>query len=407
MYKPYAKVKSTKVRNSLVKIARLCLQLDRIFAALFVHILQARGRDEVSEHLGQIRRESRGKNTKDSLSESCGSKVYLGDLGHFCEALHEHHETKGTLSAERKATGVPEFNVTHGTKDTFLQYLQDGLEVPYWKMMLDFFSAFRANETTLGSDAVALAITSMRAEVYKARLQLDAALTTVTKSEDIGDIVQGIEKRITILSSFTDRLVADPDGEEEDDEPTENTGSQLVRRSTARIREKQACTTASEQDQGKLNASPETKGSSLRKPGARAQTQINSVLAALSLVAIVAGMVPFVEGFCIARDSSELGTKQDADYWLNISNGLMVILSNFAMVLPLWKSSWAFKTHIITALWVVSGIACAIASVAIYVDYNTAWSSLLAFFATIAGFGATLSITMTEANSDAESKKDK
>jgi hypothetical protein len=48
-------------------------------------------------------------------------------------------------------------------------------------------------------------------------------------------------------------------------------------------------------------------------------------------------------------------------------------------------------------MWFALGILCAIASVAIYPFCNTGWSSLLSFFATIAGFGATLSVAMTVA----------
>lgn len=365
----------------------------------------------MSELLEKIRCQILEKSKRDSSPDGQPKKAFLGDLGHFCDATTEYRRTHDGSARTGMADRAPRFHVTHGTKDTLLQYLQDGLEVPYWKMMLEFFSTFRVNETTLGSDAVALAIISIRSEVYKARRQLDATVMASTKSEDIDGLTRGIDKRIAVLSSFTDSLVNDTD---EEDEPTEAIEPQLVRRSTARIREEEASTTASEQDQGKSDTSPEAQTPTLRKPTAPASTQLNSILAALSLVAIIAGMVPFVEGFRIARDSSELGKKQDADYWFNICSGLTVIFSNIAMVLPLWKGSWAIKTHIITALWVITSVACAVASMAIYVDQNTAWSSLLAFFATVAGFGATLSITMTEEKagleemgSDSESKKDR
>lgn len=413
-YKPYAKVKNAKVRSSLIRIARVCQRLDRLFAALFVHLLQAQGCEQVRELLQAIRCEIFDKYTGSSSSEGRPRDPYLGDLGHFCEATLDHRRAQQDGAAKETANPAPRFHVTHGTKDTLIQYLQDGFEVPYWKMMLDFFSAFRANESTLGSDAVALALISMRSEVYKARRHLKDTVNAFSQSEDIGDITRGIDKRIGVLSSFTDDLVTDTD-EEKDDEPTEITGSHLVRRQTTRTRDERCPATAPEQDQGKPNKTPEAQSSQPQKPAAPAPSYLNSILTTLSIMAILAGMVPFVEGFRISRSSPELGTKQDADYWMTISSGLTVIFSNFAMVLPLWKGSWTIKIHLITAFWIFIGVACAITSMAIYEGYNTAWSSLLAFFATVAGFAATLSIAMTEEEAggeeekgrDGESKKDR
>lgn len=63
------------------------------------------------------------------------------------------------------------------------------------------------------------------------------------------------------------------------------------------------------------------------------------------------------------------------------------------MVIPLVKGSWLSTPYIVTWMWFAVGLGCAVMSIVIYPLCNPGWSSLLAFCATIAGFGATLSIT--------------
>jgi CDP-diglyceride synthetase len=106
-------------------------------------------------------------------------------------------------------------------------------------------------------------------------------------------------------------------------------------------------------------------------------------------------IVPFVLGY---TRSNEKGTVQDADFWYNISSNIFTIMTNLVMIIQLTHGSRSSKNHLVTWMWFALGILCAIASVAIYPLCNTAWSSLLSFFATIAGFGATLSVAMTVAN---------
>lgn len=105
--------------------------------------------------------------------------------------------------------------------------------------------------------------------------------------------------------------------------------------------------------------------------------------------------IPFVLGF---KRSNERGTTEDADFWYNISSNVFAIMANLVMIVQLTLGSPSMRTHASTWLWFALGILCATASVAIYPFCNTAWSSLLSFFATIAGFGATLSVAMTVDN---------
>lgn len=113
------------------------------------------------------------------------------------------------------------------------------------------------------------------------------------------------------------------------------------------------------------------------------------------MITMIGAFVPFVKGFAISSASTELGTKGDSDYWYNISNSVTAIMGNFVMVLPLLRGSWFSAPHVIMWIWFAAGLAFASLSIVTYPLCNTGWSSLLAFFATIAGFGATLSITVT------------
>ena len=129
---------------------------------------------------------------------------------------------------------------------------------------------------------------------------------------------------------------------------------------------------------------------------------------------MILAFVPFAIGFAISWSSNEAGTKGDADYWYTISGSMTAIMGNIVMVVLLIRGSWISTPHVIMWLWFTAGIVFASVSIAIYPLCNTGWSSLLAFFATLSGFGATLSITMAvgrspinEMPADGKPKKEK
>jgi hypothetical protein len=64
------------------------------------------------------------------------------------------------------------FQVSHGADEYLLAYLQNGFEVPYWRIMLDTFFTFRANRTTMGTDMLSLALHHMSSEGRVMRRQL-------------------------------------------------------------------------------------------------------------------------------------------------------------------------------------------------------------------------------------------
>jgi CDP-diglyceride synthetase len=119
------------------------------------------------------------------------------------------------------------------------------------------------------------------------------------------------------------------------------------------------------------------------------------LLVTLVLLTLIAAIVPLTLGF---KASNETGTTSDADFWYNISSSIFTIMANFAMIIQLTQGSRLSKQYMYVWIWFSVGVLCAVVSVTIYPFCNTAWSSLLSFFATVSGFGATLSVAMTVAN---------
>ena len=119
------------------------------------------------------------------------------------------------------------------------------------------------------------------------------------------------------------------------------------------------------------------------------------LLVTLVLLTLIAAIVPLALGF---KASNETGKTSDADFWYNISSSIFTIMANFAMIIQLTQGSRLSKQYMYVWIWFSVGVLCAVVSVTIYPFCNTAWSSLLSFFATVSGFGATLSVAMTVAN---------
>lgn len=111
----------------------------------------------------------------------------------------------------------------------------------------------------------------------------------------------------------------------------------------------------------------------------------------LVLLTLIAATVPFALGF---KASDEVGSVSDADFWFNASSSIFTIMTNFVMIVQLAGGSRFSAQYAHTWIWFSVGVLCAIVSVAIYPFCNTGWSSLLSFSATVAGFGATLSVAL-------------
>lgn len=181
------------------------MRLDRLFAALFFHIVSSHGdcpQCGLADLLGHLREEIQKRQPKEQ-------PVSVGDLGNHCEALLDYH-LRAARIPRRGSDRPPEYIVTHGNIETLLEYLQNGLEIPYWKIMLEIFSAFQANESTLASEMLSLKIHHMRSEACEIRRKLQDAIDDLTPGgEDVAAILTGVDKRISVLRSFVDDSVSD------------------------------------------------------------------------------------------------------------------------------------------------------------------------------------------------------
>jgi hypothetical protein len=368
----------------------LFTDLDEFFAAMFVHIIMASDISSLREDLEDIRHEISTRQTTDSCDGDDQDTIYLGDLGHHCENLLEHHRQARRDSKDTRSP--PEFTSTHSDEQSWLDYLEDGFEIPYWKMMLDAFSTSQLNKPTLGGKVISTALISMRADILNLRYKLKETLDTTPDGESLEGIVSVVDKRINILRSFTDRVVYDR-GLSADNVYT----SLLLMAPSATGKSGDSGAVAADEGTGPMDQTAQVKHS-IRAPDTNLTTFLQPsasdplLLVTLVLLTLIGATVPFAQGF---KASTSAGTTSDADFWLNISSSIFTIMANFVMIIQLTHGSRFSKQYIYVWIWFFIGILCAGVSVAIYPFFNTAWSSLLSFFATIAGFGATLSVTMT------------
>lgn len=207
VYKTYTPVTDVEIRSCLEQIARLFTDLDEFFAGMFVHVMLSSNTSKLNNDLARIRREITSRQATDSAQGDSQGSIYLGDLGHYCEALlKQNRQTKHQSDA---TTSLPEFRPTHSDQQSWIDYLEDGFEIPYWKLMLNAFSTSRLRKSTLGGKAIARALISMRSEIIDLRSTLQKVLDRVSEHEDIEAILIVIDKRITILQGFTDGVALD------------------------------------------------------------------------------------------------------------------------------------------------------------------------------------------------------
>lgn len=223
VYTSYARVQTSRVRQCLVQMASRFRQLDKLFAAMFVHVIESRDHGDLVDLLLRIRLEiAKYQPNGSSTAGSDADDTYLGDLGHHFEDLLFNQIEKLTPQRQGKENRLTSFRVTSGTMESLFQYLQDGLEIPYWEIIIDAFSTALANENTLDSAMASLQLMTARKEVRGLRGELQRVLAQMsTADENIDAILTGIDKRIGVLDNFTDNRVLDPrDSPDDDAEPS-------------------------------------------------------------------------------------------------------------------------------------------------------------------------------------------
>ena len=374
---PYAVVKNNRVKRKLLEIAERFQFLDRGFAEYFQEIVPSFDHDHVQKLLKDARKSIAMKQSQDTADTDADTSdsVVLGELSHFCEDVARGWEQNGPK---------PQFAPHNRNKD-ILYYLQDAYEAPYWDLMMTLFSKWRVNSRSLSGDVVVHALNSIKLDIKekKARLGDEMRALSESEKEEIAPILRGIDARLEILGSIWDN----------------NTSS-------FEIDDMLTCMFESKAEPSDISSREQLPSTLPTHPQnvsvlcsinhlAFANTAIKETiwLVALSLVCFMIATIPLMRGFAISAQENSIGTTQDADFYYLIQGSVMTVLGNFLMVIPLLKESWFSPAYIwMWTFMLMSLLMCGV-SVGLYLVVQTGWSSMVAFFASVAGTSAVLIVT--------------
>jgi hypothetical protein len=122
---------------------------------------------------------------------------------------------------------------------------------------------------------------------------------------------------------------------------------------------------------------------------------MNVILTALIILFFIGAVVPGYQGFAISMRTAGAGSTEDADFWYIIQSSIMAILGNLMIVAPLLRKPWF--SGIYSTMWIFFGLGCAFNALAIinYPFLNAGWSSMFAFFGSVASTASVLIITQS------------
>ncbi|USP78940.1 hypothetical protein yc1106_06214 [Curvularia clavata] len=366
-FAPYDAVKDQKIRSRLLQIALITQFLDRCFANYF----RAAVLPLAKEHVDKLLDDSRKTIAKMQNKQGDPESADIGDLGRFCEQ---------SACAKWHDSWDPNFTTTQRRDHEVLHYLQDALEIPYWEFMADIFLVCNVNSSTLIGEVVLRVLYSAKLDLLDGRRRLrdELALLQGDDAEDIIRITDGIDARITVLESIWDNASSNPDG----------THQWLV--------------SLLERPLLSPSVTPEKSSISLQDGKTSRQktymsSQETATLMALILVFIVAAIIPGYKAFAISMQENAVGSIHDADFWSLIQSSIMAVMGNIIMVVPLLKKSWLSPTYGLMWAFFALGLVFAVISVVLYPLLNPGWSSMVAFFGSIASVASVLIATQATA----------
>jgi len=121
------------------------------------------------------------------------------------------------------------------------------------------------------------------------------------------------------------------------------------------------------------------------------------VFIALILVFLIAAIIPGYKAFALSMQDAAVGSTGDADFWYLIQSSIMAVMGNIIMVVPLLKKSWFSPAYGLMWAFFALGLVFAVISVILYPLVNPGWSSMVAFFASIASAASVLIMTQATA----------
>ena len=184
-------ITSSTAQKRLVDIAKKFSSIDRGFATYF-SIARKPDLESLRRRFQSIRR---------SLEQQSSKSRYIGDLGKFCEKVLK----------EPGLVGV-DFQSSNLDVDNFMQYLQDGLELPYWGFFLRAFINWRNRDPkNVLADCVLRALNDARTHC---RRQLEMLRVDIVGSQDeksVQIIAESVENRLRLLDRYLRPYIEHPD----------------------------------------------------------------------------------------------------------------------------------------------------------------------------------------------------
>ena len=195
-------VKSRAAKQHLIYLAGRFNFLDRGFAEYFQTVVPSFDQDYVQQRLNDIRQMITKSQNLNTSGDDEPETIYLGDLGEFCEEVSQAWNHAPSFGQPER----PTFSVTHRRDQEIFEYVQDAFEVPYWELMLDLFSQWRANSKSLSGDIVLKVLDSLEREIRTARRQLINDLDAQSKDslESLAPMLAGIDARLAVLGTVCD-----------------------------------------------------------------------------------------------------------------------------------------------------------------------------------------------------------
>ncbi|KAL1874447.1 hypothetical protein Daus18300_003465 [Diaporthe australafricana] len=363
-YAPLVRISNGATTQKLVEIAQEISFLDEIFAECFRALEEAINHDVVQEHLLRIRNDLVRRQRKDSGPKD-SQAGYIGCLGEFCENVLASWKVPASI----RRTDSYKSGLKSG-KDC-VDYLQDTLEIPYWRLVIDLFLGWReSNKSNMLGTTIIHTLRykslSCRNKVEELAQPAQLALLNTKDRDGLEIVLRSVRERLGILNDALVVVISD--------EGLGVTGSMTP---------------------GIQDVHSDLESRPTRTPPLT--THDASTQLALFVFFIILAFIPGYQGFAISAQSHENGKTNDSDFYYLMQSSIMSVLGNFATALPLLQSArisgplhyfWAFSAI---------GLFSAVLSVVIYPLTNTGWSSVVSFVGTVASAASVLALTVATA----------
>ncbi|KAI0012691.1 hypothetical protein F4779DRAFT_567599 [Xylariaceae sp. FL0662B] len=362
-YHPHVTIKSRHIRGRLVQIAKDFVYLDRGFADYFQAARRSVDREYVVKFLQQAR--------EDIEKQQPSTSAYVGDLGEFCEAV------VSTWEWPEEDSNWSEFRARLRLDGDYIHYLQDALELPYWRFMINEFLDWKAsNPKHLGADGILYVLkhvaTTCRRRVRNLRMEVERMDSEDRDAVEI--VIRGIEERVNLLESA---LIGNFSGLDDfdDDTPSRPKGVKVSEVFPGQLARQRTSTIVS-----------------------KSQKEIVTLIG-LVFGFLMLAIIPGYKGFAISWKNEEAGSIHDADFWYLCQSNVMSVLGSLVTAMPLLRRYGYERAHLIFWLFFTAAVLLALLSVILYPYCNTGWSALVAFLSSVASASSTLALTLATVQS--------